>query len=58
MRRIALSLIAVGSLTLAACGGSDSSSDTTAAAAAAGSGNDCTAGKTISEGKQIGRAHV
>ena len=51
MRRIALSLIAVGSLTLAACGGSDSSSDTTAAAAAAGSGNDCTAGKTISEGK-------
>ena len=51
MRRIALSLIAIGSLTLAACGGSDSSSDTTAAAAASGSGNDCTAGKTISEGK-------
>ena len=51
MRRIALSLIAVGSLTLAACGGSDSSSDTTAAAAASGSGNDCTSGKTISEGK-------
>jgi len=51
MRRIALSLLAVGSLTLASCGGSDSSSDTTAAAAGSGSGNDCTAGKTLSEGK-------
>ena len=50
MRRIALSLLAVGSLTLASCGGSDSSSDTTAAAAS-GTGNDCTAGKTLAEGK-------
>jgi polar amino acid transport system substrate-binding protein len=53
MRRIALSLLAVSALGLAACGGSDSSSDTTAAAADTGSGtgNECTAGKTLAEGK-------
>ena len=54
MRRIALSLLAVSALGLAACGGSDSSSDTTAAASAdagAGTGNECTAGKTLAEGK-------
>lgn len=49
MRRLALSLLAVGSLGLAACGGSGSSSDTTAPAAAdgAGTGNECTAGNTL-----------
>ena len=57
MRRIALSLIAVGSLTLAACGGSDSSSDTTAAAAASGSGNDCTSGKTDRKSTRLNSSH-
>ena len=49
MRRIALSLLAVSSLGLAACGGSDSAADTTAAAAAsgAGTGNECTTGRTL-----------
>jgi polar amino acid transport system substrate-binding protein len=53
MRRIALSLLAVSALGLAACGGSDSASDTTAPAAAEGNGagNECTAGKTLAEGK-------
>ena len=53
MRRIALSLLAASALTLASCGGGDSASDTTAAPAGStgGSGNDCTAGKTLSEGK-------
>ena len=50
MRRIALSILAVSSLGLAACGGSDSASDTTAAAAAGGTGNDCTAGRTLEDG--------
>lgn len=51
MRRIALSLLAVSSLTLASCGGSDTSGDTTAAPAGSSAGNDCTAGKTLAEGK-------
>ena len=51
MRRLSLSLLAVASLGLAACGGSSDSADTTAAAAASGSGNECTAGKTLAEGK-------
>ena len=53
MRRIALSLLAVSALGLAACGGSDSASDSTAPAAAEGNGagNECTAGKTLAEGK-------
>ncbi len=48
MRKIALALSISGALLLAACGGSSSSesSDTTAA----GSGNECTAGKTLSDG--------
>ena len=49
MRKIALALSISGALLLAACGGS-SSSDTTDAATAAGSGNECTAGKTLNDG--------
>ncbi len=48
MRKIALTIAVTGSLLLAACGGSDSSSDTTAAATG-GTGNECTAGKTLNE---------
>ena len=51
MRRLTLSLVAVASLGLAACGGSSDSADTTAPAAASGTGNECTAGKTLAEGK-------
>ena len=51
MRRIALSLIAVSSLGLAACGGSsDKAADTTAAAASTGTGNACTEGRTLEAG--------
>ena len=56
-----LALGAVATLGLAACGGSDSSSDeaatdqateeTVAEETATGTGNDCTAGKTLVEGK-------
>lgn len=50
-KRALLALVAIGSLTLGACGSSDSSSDTTAAAATgSGTGNECTAGKTLTEG--------
>lgn len=49
MRKFALALSISGALLLAACGGS-SSSDTTDAATAAGSGNECTAGKTLNDG--------
>ena len=49
MRKIALTLSISGTLLLAACGGS-SSSDTTAAKNTAGTGNECTAGKTLNEG--------
>jgi polar amino acid transport system substrate-binding protein len=49
MRKIALALSISGALLLAACGGS-SSSDNTDAATAAGSGNECTAGKTLNDG--------
>ncbi|MFM7262886.1 MAG: ABC transporter substrate-binding protein, partial [Acidimicrobiales bacterium] len=51
MRRLTLSLMAVASLGLAACGGSSDSADTTAAAASGGAGNECTSGKTLAEGK-------
>ncbi len=50
----ALAAALVSLTLLAACGGSDSSTDTTAAAseeATGGAGNDCTAGKTLAEGK-------
>ena len=50
----ALAAALVSLTLLAACGGSDSSTDTTAAASAdatGGSGNDCTAGKTLADGK-------
>lgn len=51
MRRIALSLLAAGSIVLASCGGSDTSTDTTAAAqTSAGTGNDCTNGRTLEQG--------
>jgi polar amino acid transport system substrate-binding protein len=49
MRKIALALSISGALLLAACGGS-SSSESSDAATAAGSGNDCTAGKTLNDG--------
>ena len=50
MRKIALALSISGALLLAACGGSSSSDTTEAAKLAAGSGNECTAGKTLSDG--------
>ena len=51
MRRLALSLLAVGSLGLAACGGSDNAADTTAPASAdGGTGNACTEGRTLEAG--------
>ncbi len=50
MRKIALTLSISGALLLAACGGSSSSDTTEAAKLAAGSGNECTAGKTLSDG--------
>jgi polar amino acid transport system substrate-binding protein len=46
MRKLSLSIALTGALLLAACGGDSSSSDTTAASAA-GTGNECTAGKTL-----------
>lgn len=49
MRKSLIGLLAVAGLTLSACGGSSESSDTTAAAGA--SGNECTTGKTLAEGK-------
>ena len=49
MRKSLIGLLAVAGLTLSACGGSSESSDTTAAAGT--SGNECTAGKTLAEGK-------
>ncbi|CAB4605134.1 unannotated protein [freshwater metagenome] len=50
MRKIALALSISGALLLAACGGSSSSDTNEAAKLAAGSGNDCTAGKTLNDG--------
>jgi polar amino acid transport system substrate-binding protein len=50
MRKIVLALSISGALLLAACGGSSSSDTTGAAKLAAGSGNECTAGKTLSDG--------
>ena len=50
MRKIALALSISGALLLAACGGSSSSDTTEAAKLAAGSGNECTAGKTLNDG--------
>ena len=49
MRKSLIGLLAVAGLTLSACGGSSTSSDTTAAAGT--SGNECTTGKTLAEGK-------
>ena len=49
MRKSLIGLLAVAGLTLSACGGSSESSDTTAAAGT--SGNECTAGKALAEGK-------
>ncbi len=49
MRKIALALSISGALLLAACGGS-SSSESSDASTTAGSGNECTAGKTLNDG--------
>jgi len=49
MRKSLIGLLAVAGLTLSACGGGSESSDTTAAAGT--SGNECTTGKTLAEGK-------
>ena len=49
MRKSLIGLLAVAGLTLSACGGSSTTSDTTAAAGT--SGNECTTGKTLAEGK-------
>ncbi|MEY4025754.1 MAG: hypothetical protein RL438_1267 [Actinomycetota bacterium] len=49
MRKSLIGLLAVAGLTLSACGGSSSSSDTTAVAGT--TGNECTTGKTLAEGK-------
>ena len=49
MRKSLIGLLAIAGLTLSACGGSSESSDTTAAAGT--SGNECTTGKTLAEGK-------
>jgi len=49
LRKSLIGLLAVAGLTLSACGGSSESSDTTAAAGT--SGNECTTGKTLAEGK-------
>ena len=49
MRKSLIGLLAVAGLTLSACGGNSTSSDTTAAAGT--SGNECTTGKTLAEGK-------
>jgi polar amino acid transport system substrate-binding protein len=46
MRKLTLSIAITGALLLAACGGDRSSSDSTATAGA-GTGNECTAGKTL-----------
>ena len=46
MRKLTLSIAITGALLLATCGGESSSSDSTAAAGA-GTGNECTAGKTL-----------
>jgi len=49
MRKSLIGLLAVAGLTLSACGGRRACSDTTAAAGT--SGNECTTGKTLAEGK-------
>ena len=49
MRKSLIGLVAAASLGLAACGGGSSSEP--AAEVAAGGGNECTAGKTLAEGK-------
>ena len=49
MRKSLLGLLAVAGLSLSACGGSSASSDTTSAAGS--TGNECTTGKTLAEGK-------
>ena len=49
MRRLALTVAAAASIALVACS-DDKNSDSTTTVAAAGSGNDCTAGKTLDDG--------
>lgn len=54
-RRSIFSLLAVSAVVLTACGGSDSANDTTndTSAATGTAGNECTAGKTLSDGKLV-----
>lgn len=47
--RLAASIALIGSLALAACGGGDDSTEESTSSG--GTGNDCTAGKTLTEGK-------
>ena len=50
MRKSLISLAIAGTIALSACGGSSSSDTTAAAQSGAGTGNECTAGKTLNEG--------
>ena len=50
MRKSLISLAIAGTIALSACGGSSSSDTTAVAQSGAGTGNECTAGKTLNEG--------
>jgi polar amino acid transport system substrate-binding protein len=50
MRKSLITLAIAGTIALSACGGSSSSDTTAAASNAAGTGNECTAGKTVADG--------
>ena len=50
MRKSLITLAIAGTIALSACGGSSSSDTTAAASNTAGTGNECTAGKTVADG--------